>query len=66
MDTAGLRETEDEVEQIGVQRTRESIASADFVVLVLDATVGETPEDTALRAQLADRPHSLSGTNGTW
>ena len=57
MDTAGLRETEDEVEKIGVQRTRETITSADFVLLVLDASVGETPEDAALRAMLADRPH---------
>ena len=57
MDTAGLRETEDEVEKIGVARTRDSIASADFVLLVLDATAGETPEDTELRAQMAGRPH---------
>lgn len=57
LDTAGLRETEDLVERLGVERTRESLAGADFVLLVLDATVGETPEDAALRAELATRPH---------
>ena len=57
VDTAGLRETEDEVEKLGVTRTRESLASADFVLLILDATVGETPEDAALRLQFVDRPH---------
>jgi len=59
MDTAGLRDTEDAVEQIGVARTRESLVAADFVLLVLDATVGETPEDAALRASLEGRPHLL-------
>ncbi len=38
LDTAGLRETEDRVEQLGVQRAREAVANADVVVLVVDAT----------------------------
>ena len=56
-DTAGLRETTDEVEQLGVARTRESLSAADFVLLALDAETGETPEDAALRRTLEDRPH---------
>ena len=58
-DTAGLRETEDEVELIGVARTRESIAGADIVLLVLDAVSGETLEDAALHQSLAGRPHVI-------
>ena len=58
-DTAGLRETEDEVEKIGVARTREIIAGADLVLLVLDSVSGETSEDTALRRTLADQPHLI-------
>ena len=58
-DTAGLRETTDEVEQLGVARTRESLSAADFVLLVLDAETGETPEDAALRRTLEDRPHLI-------
>lgn len=60
VDTAGLRETEDEVERIGVERTRANIAEADIVVLVLDATEGETEEDARLRSELADRPHLIA------
>ena len=56
-DTAGLRETEDEVERIGVARTQSSIEKADLVLLVLDSVIGETPEDAALRHSLANRPH---------
>lgn len=59
MDTAGLRETDDAVEQIGVARTRESLASADLVLLVLDAAAGETAEDAALRVELMGRPHLI-------
>ncbi len=59
VDTAGLRETTDEVERIGVERTRASLADADIVVLVVDATVGETVEETLLRAELSARPHLL-------
>lgn len=56
-DTAGLRETSDEAEQLGVARTHETLHSADIVLLVLDAVAGETPEDADLRLTLADRPH---------
>ena len=58
-DTAGLRETDDEVERIGVARTLGSIKTADLVLLVLDAATGETPEDTDLRQFIADCPHLI-------
>lgn len=45
MDTAGLRETEDVVEKLGVARTRELLAEADFVLTVLDAVSGVEHED---------------------
>ena len=37
-DTAGIRETEDIVEKIGVERTRSAISEADFVVAVIEAS----------------------------
>jgi tRNA modification GTPase len=42
MDTAGLRETADPVEQIGVQRARQAHQSADLILVVFDATM-DTP-----------------------
>ncbi len=56
-DTAGLRETMDEVEQLGVARTRGRIDAADLILLVLDAEAGETPDDADLRQLIAGRPH---------
>ena len=38
LDTAGLRETEDVVEKLGVERARAAVASADVVIVVVDAT----------------------------
>lgn len=45
IDTAGLRPTEDLVERLGVEKTRETIAEADLILYVLDVTEGVTAED---------------------
>ena len=55
VDTAGLRETRDEAEQIGIRKSREALADADIVLLVLDATQTLEPEETELLAALQDR-----------
>ena len=48
IDTAGIRETEDTVEKLGVERSRAAMDSADLVLAVVDGTQGMTPEDQAL------------------
>ena len=55
IDTAGLRATDDPVEQVGVDLSRQSIESADLILLVIDAGEGLHEEDAALLAELADR-----------
>ena len=45
IDTAGIRETEDVVEQIGVTRARESIKDADLIISIFDASRQLTEED---------------------
>lgn len=56
LDTAGLRETSDPVEQIGVARAQQAVADADVVVAVLDTVSGMTEDDSILLASLAGRP----------
>ena len=51
IDTAGLREGTDEAERMGVARSREAMAEADVVLLVVDATVGISQEDRAVLEQ---------------
>lgn len=48
IDTAGLRETEDEVEKIGIARTWGEIEKADVVLHLIDARTGMTEEDSAI------------------
>ncbi len=55
IDTAGLRATDDQVEQLGVARTREEIRSADLVLLVVDASQDWTSDGIALAAELPGR-----------
>jgi tRNA modification GTPase len=45
IDTAGLREARDEIEQEGIRRSRESLAKAEFILHVLDASEPLTAED---------------------
>jgi tRNA modification GTPase len=48
MDTAGLRETADHVESIGVERARERVRTADLVLFVVDTTEQDFSEDLSL------------------
>ena len=44
-DTAGLRETKDEIEKVGVERTKELISHSDAVLYIIDSSCGFTDED---------------------
>lgn len=48
VDTAGLRETEDAVEKIGIARSRTAIERANLVLLLCDSREGATEEDQAI------------------
>lgn len=51
-DTAGIRPTDDPVERIGVQRTREALRQAHLVLVVIDCGAGLLPEDEEWIAEL--------------
>ncbi len=50
LDTAGIRETGDRVEQLGIARSREALAAADVVLLLFDLSAGWTAADEVLQA----------------
>ena len=56
LDTAGIRETEDVVEKIGVERSRQAAQSADLVLMVIDASVGWIEKDAEIYATVCDHP----------
>lgn len=55
MDTAGLRQTEDVVEKIGVERARDLLSVADLVLLVLDACTGVEEEDEMIMGMIGQK-----------
>lgn len=50
VDTAGIRDTEDAVEKIGVERSKQSISAADVIFVIIDAKTGLTDEDREILA----------------
>jgi tRNA modification GTPase len=59
IDTAGLREARDEIEGEGIRRSRESLARAEFILHVLDASEPLTPADETHFAECADKKRIL-------
>lgn len=57
IDTAGLRETDDTVEIIGVERSRRTMADADLVLVMVDASEDLTDEDREIIASVQEQPH---------
>lgn len=55
VDTAGIRETEDVVEKIGVEKSRESFSTADLVMMVLDASRKLSEEDMEILESLKNK-----------
>jgi tRNA modification GTPase len=62
VDTAGIRESQDIVESLGIARSHEAIADADLTLLVVDLAQTLTAEDEQLIAKLADRRPLLVGS----
>ena len=52
IDTAGLRDTEDVVEKLGIERSWREIGQADVILQIVDARSGVTPADQAIAARL--------------
>ena len=55
LDTAGIRETTDQVEKIGVERSRRAANAADLVLLTIDASAGWTEGDREIYEQVQHR-----------
>ncbi len=59
IDTAGIRETADQIEALGVQRSQSAAQSADLVLFVCDGSLPLTAEDRAVMALCQDAPHAI-------
>ncbi|HIP43602.1 MAG TPA: tRNA uridine-5-carboxymethylaminomethyl(34) synthesis GTPase MnmE [Aquifex aeolicus] len=59
IDTAGIRETEDVVEKIGVERSKQKIAEADLILFVVDASSKITDEDLKIYEEIKNKEHII-------
>ncbi len=59
VDTAGIRETKDLVEEIGVNKSKKVLQEADFVLMLLDATQELSKEDKILLEEIKRKNHII-------
>ena len=59
IDTAGLRETDDEVERLGVERSRRAMQQAELLIAVIDGSEAATAEDEAILAAAEQAKHAI-------
>ena len=63
IDTAGIRQTGDQVEALGIQRSREAIQGADLVIFLCDGSQALTEEDRQILELCCDAPHAIAFIN---
>lgn len=59
LDTAGIHETENIIEKIGVDKAQNAIKGADLTLLLLDGSIPETKEDLNLMEEVKKGPHII-------
>lgn len=59
IDTAGIRDTDDEVERLGVERSRAAMSKAELVIAVVDGSGEITDEDREVIAQAEAAPKGI-------
>ena len=57
IDTAGIRKTDDVVENIGVEKSRKALDEAELILFLLDGSKGISDEDRELLEKTKDKPH---------
>ncbi len=57
IDTAGLRDTDDKIEKIGIKKTNAAIELAEFIIMVLDASRDINSDEQILLEKIVDKRH---------
>lgn len=63
IDTAGIRETRDRIEAMGVERSKQAVENADLVIFVCDGSQPLTDEDRAVIDVCLDQENSIALIN---
>ena len=65
IDTAGIRKTEDKIEAMGVERSRQAVENADLVIFVCDGSQPLTDEDRSIIDLCTERENAVALINKT-
>lgn len=65
VDTAGIRESADKVEKIGIERSKKAIDEADEILFVMDGTRQENDEDKEIKGLLKGKQNVITVVNKT-
>ena len=57
LDTAGIRETSEYVEKLGIERSKQKIEEADIILFVIDGSEGFTDEDKKIYDEIKNKTH---------
>ncbi len=63
IDTAGIRQTQDAIEAMGVERSRQAVEQADLVIFVCDGSQALTEEDRQVIELCADKENAIALIN---
>ena len=63
IDTAGIRETADKIEAMGVERSKAATENADLVIFICDGTSPLTPEDSLVIDMCLEHPNAIALIN---
>lgn len=63
IDTAGIRQTEDKIEAMGVERSKKAVEDADLVIFVCDGSKPLSQDDKAVIDVCADMPNAIALIN---
>lgn len=55
IDTAGIRDTENAIEKIGIEKTKEAFNKADFIIYIIDGSTPLTSEDNEIMEYIGER-----------
>jgi len=61
IDTAGIRDTENKIEKIGIEYSKQAVDEADFVVFIYDIHDGFTSDDKEIFELIKDKPCLIAG-----
>ena len=63
IDTAGIRQTDDRIEAMGVERSKDAVKNADLVIFVCDGSTPLTEDDRAIMELCMDHEHTIALIN---